>query len=169
MKITLALLLLGVVTLPAQAPGPTVAATGVLWVGQVGAVTGMFPVVPSSLPGVEVISQRGAANGYAPLDATGKVPAANLPSLTSAVPGASAALCANTNAVGGPSLIITRYSDGTCTQSQIVGPGQTFATAQNWGGTRVYRELAASKSVLVVGVDGSGAPVFRWSDGARVR
>jgi hypothetical protein len=35
--------------------------------------------------GVQLTSQRGAANGYAPLDATSKVPAANLPTLASGV------------------------------------------------------------------------------------
>jgi hypothetical protein len=35
--------------------------------------------------GVQLTSQKGAANGYAPLDATSKVPSANLPTLASGV------------------------------------------------------------------------------------
>src|SRR4051812_30398786 len=35
--------------------------------------------------GVELSANKGAANGYAPLDATSKVPAANLPTLASGV------------------------------------------------------------------------------------
>lgn len=62
--------------------------------------------------GVQLTSQRGAANGYAPLDATSKVPSANLPTLASGVA-----------SVNGETGVLTNYQKTTGTGGKGLANG----------------------------------------------
>lgn len=153
--------------------------------------TVMLCVAPATLPGVQQAlgympenpANKGAPNGYAPLDSSGKVPPANLPPAGAGqfVPPASAtqATCTNMNPAGGPMMWVIAWGNGTCSEVQILTPGQAAAVASvdlpngqhlraagpivNVGGLILARSAEVSPkgvALLILGYDSHGRKVF---------